>query len=132
MDVCGCALFSFPFFPTTTTTITTTIYSFILWALLLLLLLIKYLYVDLRVLLKILRASARPRYLYLFHFKYNDVLGSSSSVTILIFTGGMSSSSRVNFEIIDKVGTNVYVSASSSNLIYFGEITFSADILYQA
>ena len=69
MDVCGCALFSFPFFPTTTTTITTTIYSFILWALLLLLLLIKYLYVDLRVLLKILRASARPRYLYLFHFR---------------------------------------------------------------
>jgi hypothetical protein len=63
----------------------------------------------------------------LFHFKYNDVLGSSSSVTILSFPGGMSSSSRINFEIIDKLGTNVYVTASDSNVIYFGEITFLSD-----
>jgi hypothetical protein len=63
----------------------------------------------------------------LFHFKYMDKTGSSSSVTTLSFSGDMSASSRISFEILDKVGTKIYISTSSSNVLYFGEITFSTD-----
>jgi hypothetical protein len=53
----------------------------------------------------------------LFHFFYE---GLASTVTTISFSGGMSSSSRVSFNIHDRVGSVLYVSASVSNVIYFG------------
>jgi hypothetical protein len=53
----------------------------------------------------------------LFNFFY---LGSESRVTTISFPGEMSSSSRVSFNIHDRVISVLYVSASVSNVIYFG------------
>jgi hypothetical protein len=60
----------------------------------------------------------------LFHFVYQ---GSDSTVKTISFPGDMSSSSRVSFNIYDRVGSKLYVTASVSNVIYFGELTFSSD-----
>jgi hypothetical protein len=60
----------------------------------------------------------------LFHFFYS---GSASTVTTISFSGSMSSSSRVSFNILERVGSKLYVSASVFNVIYLGELTFSSD-----
>jgi hypothetical protein len=60
----------------------------------------------------------------LFHFVYQ---GSASTVKTITFSGGMSSSSLVSFNIYDRVGTGLYVSASVSNFMYLGEIIFSSN-----
>jgi hypothetical protein len=60
----------------------------------------------------------------LFHFFYQ---GTASTVTTYNFSGDMNSSSHMSLDIVDRVGTILYVSASVDNLIYFGQLQFSSD-----